>query len=101
MAKGAGESMTTQSGRDDRSGKTGGNDPTTAPARVMVYERAARKLDLLYVGRPALAGVTLPKVCPVEIGSRDGLTLVSYLTLPVGKLIMGSVAQRILLARFA
>jgi dipeptidyl aminopeptidase/acylaminoacyl peptidase len=60
------------------------NDPTTAPARVMVYDRAAKKLDLLYVGRPALAGLTLPKVCPVEIKSRDGLTLVSYLTLPVG-----------------
>jgi dipeptidyl aminopeptidase/acylaminoacyl peptidase len=61
-----------------------GNDPTTAPARVMVYDRVARKLEQLYVGRPALAGVTLPQVCPVEIRSRDGLTLVSYLTLPVG-----------------
>lgn len=61
-----------------------GNDPVTAPGKVMVYDRAARKLDLLYVGRPALAGVTLPKVCPVEIKARDGLTLVSYLTLPVG-----------------
>ena len=36
------------------------------------------------MGRPALSGYTLPKVCPVEIRSRDGLTLVSYLTLPVG-----------------
>ena len=61
-----------------------GNDPITSPARVMVYDREARSLKELYVGRPALVGAPLPAVCPVEIKARDGLTLVSYLTLPVG-----------------
>jgi dipeptidyl aminopeptidase/acylaminoacyl peptidase len=61
-----------------------GNDPITSPARVMVYDREAKSLEELYVGRPALAGAALPAVCPVEIKARDGLTLVSYLTLPVG-----------------
>ncbi len=61
-----------------------GNDPITSPARVMVYDRDAKRLTELYVGRPALAGRALPEVCPVEIKSRDGLILVAYLTLPVG-----------------
>ena len=61
-----------------------GNDPITAPPRVMVYDRARKSLTELYVGRPALSGITLPAVCPVEITARDGLTLVSYLTLPAG-----------------
>ena len=61
-----------------------GNDPITSPPRVMVYDRAGKNLTELYVGRPALSGVTLPAVCPVEIKARDGLNLVAYLTLPVG-----------------
>ncbi len=61
-----------------------GNDPITSPGRVMVYDRDAKSVKELYVSRPALAGAPLPVVCPVEIKSRDGLTLVSYLTLPVG-----------------
>jgi dipeptidyl aminopeptidase/acylaminoacyl peptidase len=61
-----------------------GNDPVTAPSSAMVYDRKAKTLTELYVGRPALAGAPLPDVCPVEIKSRDGLTLVSYLTLPKG-----------------
>jgi dipeptidyl aminopeptidase/acylaminoacyl peptidase len=61
-----------------------GYDPVTAPARVMVYDRKAKSLTQLYVSRPALENAPLPPVCPVEIKARDGLTLVSYLTLPVG-----------------
>lgn len=61
-----------------------GNDPVTSPARVMVYDRKAKSLSTLYVSRPKLEGKALPAMCPVEIKSRDGLTLVSYLTLPVG-----------------
>jgi dipeptidyl aminopeptidase/acylaminoacyl peptidase len=61
-----------------------GHDPITAPARALLYDRRAKSLTELYVTRPKLAGVQLPQVCPVEIKSRDGLTLVSYLTLPVG-----------------
>jgi dipeptidyl aminopeptidase/acylaminoacyl peptidase len=61
-----------------------GNDPVTAPGRVWVYDRKAKSLSTLYVGRPKLEGVALPAMCPLELKSRDGLTLVSYLTLPVG-----------------
>ncbi len=61
-----------------------GNDPVTSPGRVVVYDRKAKILSPLYVGRPQLEGKALPEMCPVEIRSRDGLTLVSYLSLPVG-----------------
>jgi dipeptidyl aminopeptidase/acylaminoacyl peptidase len=61
-----------------------GHDPVTAPGRAVLYDRASKSITELYVTRPQLAGVRLPDVCPVEIKSRDGLTLVSYLTLPVG-----------------
>ena len=61
-----------------------GNDPVTAPVRAMLYDRDAKTLSELYVGRPALVGKALPTVCPVEIPSRDGLKLVAYLALPVG-----------------
>lgn len=60
------------------------HDPVTAPARTLLYDRDTRQLTELYVTRPKLAGVRLPQVCPVEIKARDGLTLVSYLTLPAG-----------------
>ena len=59
-------------------------DPVTAPSRALLYDRASKTLTELYVTRPELSGVALPAVCPLEIKSRDGLTLVSYLTLPVG-----------------
>jgi len=61
-----------------------GQDPVTAPGRALLYDRGSKSLTELYVSRPKLSGMTLPEVCPVEIKSRDGLTLVSYLTLPVG-----------------
>ena len=61
-----------------------GNDPVTAPVRALLYDRDAKTLTELYVGRPALLGKALPSMCPVAVRSRDGLTLVSYLTLPVG-----------------
>jgi dipeptidyl aminopeptidase/acylaminoacyl peptidase len=60
------------------------HDPITAPARAVLYDRNAKTLTELYVSRPALAGAPLPEICPVEIKSRDGLTLVSYLALPPG-----------------
>lgn len=60
------------------------NDPVTAPVTVHIYDRAARKLTPFYVSRPELAGMPLQKMHPVEIASRDGLTLPSYLTLPAG-----------------
>jgi dipeptidyl aminopeptidase/acylaminoacyl peptidase len=60
------------------------NDPVTAPITVHIYDRTANTLAPFYVSRPELAGMPLQKMHPVEIRSRDGLTLPSYLTLPVG-----------------
>ena len=59
-------------------------DPVTAPASTWLYERKTRKLTKLYVSRPELEGAPLAAQYPVEIATRDGKTLVSYLTLPKG-----------------
>ena len=51
------------------------------------YDRqpgAAGTLVKLFAGRPALEGKPLVPMWPQEITARDGLTLVSYLTLPRG-----------------
>ena len=52
------------------------------PIRYYVYDRPARKATFLFSNRPALESVTLARMHPREIKSRDGLTLVSYLSLP-------------------
>ena len=57
---------------------------SSAPSTTWLYNRKAKKLTKLFASRPALEGQTLSKMHPVEIKSRDGLTLVSYLTLPPG-----------------
>jgi dipeptidyl aminopeptidase/acylaminoacyl peptidase len=59
-------------------------DPVTGPLRAFVYDRSKRTLTSLYTSQPALADAKLAPVHPLEIPSRDGLRLVSYLTLPVG-----------------
>jgi dipeptidyl aminopeptidase/acylaminoacyl peptidase len=56
-------------------------------ARAYLYDRtdrANRRMTLLFRGRPALDQAALQPMTPVEIEARDGLTLVSYLTLPTG-----------------
>ncbi|TRD10721.1 S9 family peptidase [Erythrobacter insulae] len=60
------------------------NDPLTAPIATYIYDRSAGTLSPFYVTRPELDGAPLQSMHPVEITSRDGLTLPSYLTLPVG-----------------
>ena len=59
-------------------------DPVTSPSSVWLYDRTSKALTKLYTGRPALEGMPLAAMYPVEIKSRDGLTLTSYLTLPPG-----------------
>jgi dipeptidyl aminopeptidase/acylaminoacyl peptidase len=59
-------------------------DPVTAPSSAWLYERKGKKLTKLYTTRPELEGATLAAMHPVEIKSRDGMTMVSYLTLPPG-----------------
>ncbi|MGN6497624.1 MAG: prolyl oligopeptidase family serine peptidase, partial [Tsuneonella sp.] len=60
------------------------NDPVNAPSRTYVYDRAKNTLSEFYTTRPELVGAPLQPMHPVEIGARDGKTLVSYLTLPPG-----------------
>lgn len=60
--------------------------PTMA-ARSYLYDRAdvaGRRLTQLFRHRPALDSAPLQPMTPIEIEARDGLTLVSYLTLPIG-----------------
>jgi dipeptidyl aminopeptidase/acylaminoacyl peptidase len=58
--------------------------PTTSP-RTYLYERGApRRLSLLFRQRPNLEHAPLQPMTPIEIEARDGLTLVSYLTVPPG-----------------
>ena len=57
-------------------------DRVTEPAAYWLYDREAKSLDKLFTIRPELEGETLAPMYPVEIKSRDGLTLVSYLSLP-------------------
>lgn len=59
-------------------------DPVTAPASTWLYDRKAKALTKLFVSRPELEGAPLAPMRAVEIRTRDGLTMVSYLTLPPG-----------------
>jgi dipeptidyl aminopeptidase/acylaminoacyl peptidase len=54
------------------------------PADFYLYDRKAKKLTHLFSARPELARYKAAPMKPVVIKSRDGLELVSYLTLPVG-----------------
>lgn len=60
------------------------NDPLTAPTATYIYDRRAQTLTPFYVTRPELEGAPLQPMYPIEIASRDGLTLPSYLTLSAG-----------------
>lgn len=59
-------------------------DPVTAPAAVYRYDREPRRLTRLFVTRPELENQPLVAMHPVEIRTGDGMTLVSYLSLPPG-----------------
>ena len=54
-----------------------------ATAKYYLYDRAAGTTRFWFDTRSALAGAKLAPMHPVEIKSRDGLTLVSYYTLPL------------------
>ena len=53
------------------------------PWTTFLYDRAAGEVRELFRSRPKLAEYALAPMRPVLITSRDGLELVSYLTLPV------------------
>lgn len=54
------------------------------PVRYYVYDRQAKAAKFLFTNRDELAQWPLVKMHPVVIKSRDGLNLVSYLSLPKG-----------------
>ncbi len=54
------------------------------PIRYYLYDRESGTARFLFTNREALEGQPLVKMHPELIGSRDGLTLVSYLSLPPG-----------------
>jgi dipeptidyl aminopeptidase/acylaminoacyl peptidase len=54
------------------------------PVRYYRFDRAARDATFLFTNRSDLEGVPLAKMHPKVIDARDGLKLVSYLTLPLG-----------------
>ena len=53
-----------------------------APTGFYLWDRGAKKATFLFSDRPALEKVELAKMHPVVIKARDGLELVSYLSLP-------------------
>ena len=60
------------------------DDATDKSGAYYIYDRETRSVTKMLDQRPGLADYTLAPMQAVEIPSRDGLTLVSYLTLPVG-----------------
>jgi dipeptidyl aminopeptidase/acylaminoacyl peptidase len=55
-----------------------------APVVNCLYDRDKGVLLDLFTTRPDLEGQALAPMRPLEIGTRDGLTMVSYLSLPPG-----------------
>lgn len=52
------------------------------PVQTYLYDRANKKAELLFVNNSKLNGLPLAKMFPVVIKARDGMELVSYLTVP-------------------
>ncbi len=55
---------------------------TEGPTRYYVYDREAHAATFLFVSHDALANVVLATMTPLTIKARDGIDLVSYVTLP-------------------
>ncbi|HOW59046.1 MAG TPA: S9 family peptidase [Candidatus Omnitrophota bacterium] len=53
-----------------------------SPLKSYIYDQKSKKAEFLFTQRPALAKYKLAPMKSVEISSRDGLKLQSYLTLP-------------------
>jgi dipeptidyl aminopeptidase/acylaminoacyl peptidase len=54
------------------------------PGTYWLYDRPAKTVTRLFDTRPELSKAPLQPMYPVAIAARDGLQLVSYLTLPAG-----------------
>ncbi|MBT8078103.1 MAG: S9 family peptidase [Gammaproteobacteria bacterium] len=58
------------------------NDAPQDPLAYFAYDRDSGAIEKLFTSRPDLNGKPLNEMHPVSIRARDGLELVSYLTLP-------------------
>ncbi len=58
--------------------------PDDASRAFYTYDRAARRLSLVFVAQPAMAGHTFAPMKPFAVKARDGMSLPCYLTLPAG-----------------
>ena len=58
------------------------SDGAKDPLAYFAYDRSAGTISRLFTSRPDLDGKPLNEMHPVSIKARDGLDLVSYLTLP-------------------
>lgn len=59
-------------------------DATEKSGAYYIYDRATQSVKSMLVQRPGLDSYKLASMQALELKSRDDLTLVSYLTLPVG-----------------
>jgi len=59
-------------------------EPEDGPVSSYVYDRKTGNLSFLFDDRPEFRKYVLAPMQPVTISARDGLPLISYLTLPVG-----------------
>jgi dipeptidyl aminopeptidase/acylaminoacyl peptidase len=80
----AGGAWTLTSQSDDNKLWTIAVDPVTEAPSFHLYDRAQGSLTRLFGSRPDLDGKALAPMHPREIRARDGLTLVSFLSLPPG-----------------
>jgi dipeptidyl aminopeptidase/acylaminoacyl peptidase len=63
----------------------------TSPTRYYHFDRTRSDLDFLFTNQTDLENLPLASMHPVKIRARDGLELVSYLTLPPGSHAKGSM----------
>jgi dipeptidyl aminopeptidase/acylaminoacyl peptidase len=63
------------------------------PVRYYVYDRPTKKATFLFTNNQDLERATLAKMTPVIIKSRDGMDLISYLTLPPSERVSGSTPR--------
>jgi dipeptidyl aminopeptidase/acylaminoacyl peptidase len=84
LMKEVGEGFTVTNRTLDDSLWTVVSDDAQAPAVAYLYDRRAGKVTRLFEQRPALARAPLVPMQSLELKARDGLTLVSYLSLPPG-----------------
>ncbi|MEM6734101.1 MAG: prolyl oligopeptidase family serine peptidase, partial [Myxococcota bacterium] len=84
MKKEIGGNLAILSSTDDASKLVVYSDSAQRPGAYFVVDRANKTATKMFDTRPDLADAPLQPLHPREIRSRDGLTLVSYLTLPAG-----------------